>query len=81
MGKSKYSEYPKFRIQGKTYYKINEVPTIGDLSIISEVWSMTNPKGENFKLAIRYGSKNTAYTLYGESGQRLLKTYSISEIV
>ena len=77
----KVCEFPRFRIQGKTYYKVGEEAVSGDYNIISELWLMSNRKGENFKLAIRYGSKTTSYTLYNEQGNRVLQTYSISEIL
>lgn len=79
--KSKFQDYPKFRIKGKTYYKVGEEPTADDLSIISELWLMKNAKGDDFKLAIRYGSKTTSYIMYDLNGNRVLSTYSISEIV
>lgn len=81
MAKSKFSEYPKFRIKGKTYYKVGEEKVNDDLSIISELWLMKNAKGEDFKLAIRYGSKTTSYIMYDVNGNRTLSTYSISEVV
>ena len=42
---------------------------------------MQNSKGEEFKLAIRYGSKTTDYSLYDMKGNKILRTRSISEII
>ncbi len=73
---------PKFRIQGKTYYKTGEEQVADDyIRIISELWLMQNAKGEEFKLAIRYGSKTTDYSLYDMKGNKILRTRSISEII
>lgn len=70
----------KYRIKGKTYYKIEELP-IGeeDACIINLKWRMENSKNKVFLLYARTG-KCANYALYDENGKLELKTRSISKI-
>ena len=49
------------------------------LGIIDEIWDMSNPKGETFKLLIRRGRSNS-FALYDIKDRCILRTYSISKI-
>ena len=78
MGKTSNKE--RWKIQGKTYYKDGETPVTEDmLGIIDEIWDMSNPKGETFKLLIRRGRSNS-FALYDMKDRCILRTYSISKI-
>ena len=58
MGKTSNKE--RWKIQGKTYYKEGETPVTEDMAgIVDEIWNMSNPKGETFKLLIRRGRSNS----------------------
>ena len=70
----------KYRIKGKVYYKVaEEVVSEEDKCIVSEIWSMTNPSGEEFRLLIRRG-KSTQYALYAKGGGLIHRTNSISQV-
>ena len=70
----------RYKIQGKTYYKESSIPVPTDMSgLIDEMWDMSNPKGDTFKMLIRHGKPNS-FTLYDNNDKRVLKTYSISKI-
>ena len=70
----------RYRIQGKTYYKEGDVPVTPDMmGIVSEIWTMSNPKGDTFKLLIRRGKPNN-FSLYDAKDKCVLRTYSISKI-
>lgn len=75
------SEKIRYRIKGKTYYKLSEEALKDtDTSLAEGIWKMSNPKGEEFKLFISKGNK--CYTLYSADGRtRILKTNSISRII
>lgn len=71
----------KYRIKGKTYYKIQEeyVPE-ADRDIVSEIWNIKNSKGEEFRLLIRNQKSGKQYSLYMKNGNCLFRTHSISKI-
>ena len=70
----------RYRIQGKTYYKEEDLPVTDDMrGIVTEMWKMSNPKGAEFKMLIRRGKPNS-FILYDSEDRRILKTYSISKI-
>ena len=70
----------RYKIQGKTYYKEEEEQVRPeDKGLVDEIWKMSNPKKETFRLLIRRG-KSSSFTLYDEAGKRVLKTYSISKV-
>lgn len=70
----------RYKIQNKTYYKEEELAVPSDMvGIVDEMWSMSNPKGENFKMLIRHGKSNN-FSLYDSNGNLVLRTYSISKI-
>lgn len=76
----KISNKERWKIQGKTYYKEGETPVTEDMTgIIDEIWNMSNPKGETFKLLIRRGRSNS-FALYDIKDRCILRTYSISKI-
>lgn len=79
---SRKSDKERYRIQGKIYYKESEEPVKPeDKLFINEIWNMTNPKGENFRLFIS-GGNSKRYALYEcSTDKRVLKTYSISKVV
>lgn len=75
-------EKERYRIKGKTYYKVGEEQVNpSDRDLVSEIWKLENPKGEKFKLLIRYGRSNT-FTLYTDevNTKQIYRTYSISRI-
>ena len=62
MGKTSNKE--RWKIQGKTYYKDGETPVTEDMTgIIDEIWNMSNPKGETFKLWCYLNKNQNGYTL------------------
>ena len=70
----------RYRIQGKIYYKeAEEDVSSADKGLVDDIWQMSNPKGEKFRLLIRRG-KSSTYIMYNEKGDRMLKTYSISRV-
>ena len=70
----------RYKIQGKTYYKDGEEQVNeNDKGLVDEIWQMSNPKGELFRMLIRNG-KSSTFILYDAKGNRVLKTYSISKI-
>lgn len=71
--------YKRYRIQGKTYYKVGDEPT-GDPDIVSEIWLLKNVSNEDFKLLIRRYKKSSVYSLYNGKGTCIYRTYSISEV-
>lgn len=75
------SEKIRYRIKGKTYYKLSEEPLKEeDLTFAEGIWKMSNPKGEEFRLLISKGQRY--FTLYSADGRtRILKTTSISRII
>lgn len=83
MGKFKNTEkFDRYRIKGKTYYKVQSLPVNeDDRDIVSEIWIMKNVEDENFKLFIRHQRKNTVYSMYSDNGPCLFKTYSITKVV
>ena len=79
MRTSKFSDLPKYRIKGKTYYLVENLPLSDDeRDFITYIWKMTNVKGDNLKLVVRHGSKSSSYVMYDEKGNRLFSTYSIT---
>lgn len=71
----------KYRIKGKIYYKVGEIPIPPeDACIVASMWLMQNPKGETFKLLAR-GVGSNEYTLYNSKSSVVLKTRSISKVV
>lgn len=70
----------RYRIQGKVYYKeANEPVNPSDRDIVDEIWTMSNPKGETFRMIIRRG-KSSCFSMYDSNGKHMLRTYSISKI-
>ena len=70
----------RYRIQGKIYYKeAEEYISSVDKGLVDDIWQMSNPKGEKFRLLIRRG-KSSTYIMYDGKGNRVLKTYSISKV-
>lgn len=79
MGTDKYKDLPKYRIKGKTYYMIENLPLSDEeRDYITYIWKMTNTKGDKLKLVVRHGSKSSLYVMYDEKGNRLFSTYSIT---
>ena len=78
MGRTSNKE--RWKIQGKTYYKESESSVTADMAgIVDEIWNMSNPKGESFRLLIRRG-RSSQFSLYDKKDRCLLRTYSISKI-
>ena len=81
MSKKELAGLDKYRIKGKTYYKLSEQPLEDkELDFITAIWNMTNTKGDELKLVIRHGSRSSSYIMYNKDGLRLFDTYSISYI-
>ena len=79
MGTDKYKDLPKYRIKGKTYYMVENLPLSDEeRDYITYIWKMTNTKGDKLKLVVRHGSKSSLYVMYDEKGNRLFSTYSIT---
>lgn len=71
----------RYRIKGKTYYKVG-VDNSKDTSDMGlEIWDMLDSKSNIYKLCIRHGSKTTSYTLYDSNSKVVLTTRSICKIV
>lgn len=64
----------KFRIQGKVYTVVEELPNV-DPSMIAFMYKIINSKKEEFTLIKAYKK----YTLY-KDGKVFAKTYSIKEL-
>lgn len=70
----------KYRIKGKIYYKVEELPIAPeDLCIVSSMWVMKNVKGETFKLLSR-GLGRKEFTLYDSKSSLVFRTRSISKV-
>ena len=70
----------RYRIKGKTYYKLSEEKiNPEDYSLVEGIWHMENTQGEQFRLLIGKGYRR--YTLYTLDGSKaVLKTTSISKV-
>ena len=78
MGRTSNKE--RWKIQGKTYDKESESSVTADMAgIVDEIWNMSNPKGESFRLLIRRG-RSSQFSLYDEKDRGGGRTYSISKI-
>jgi hypothetical protein len=74
------SELKRYIIKGKTYRKVGEEPiNDDDRCIVDAIWSMTNHKGEQFRLMVREG-RSSSYRLYTQEGKFVCSTYSIRQV-
>lgn len=65
----------KFRIKGKTYKVLKELPNAEEL-LVDKVYLVMNSKKEEYTLLCSPKS----YILYNDKQQRVATTYSITEI-
>lgn len=82
MGKFKNdNNYDKYRIKGKTYYKVGDKPVSEtDRDFVSEIWLMKNANDEDFTLIIRRSKISSTFSLYKSDGPLVYRTYSISKV-